>query len=469
MIKTVQTKYGTLEGVESNAGYALFRGIPYAAPPVGELRWRAPRDPESWEGVRVCDTYGPACAQFDRWDVAVDDVTDDTGHPYIRIPNYPYPPRMDEDCLYLNVYTPASSPDERLPVMMYIHGGGLQQWYGSDYEYCGDKLCAQGVVVVSITYRLNVFGFFTHPELAAESESGTSGNYGIMDQIQALKWIRENIAGFGGDPYNITCFGQSGGARATAAICCSPLARGYVAHASIQSGGGIGGGMPSLPREAMEKKGVEFMKAVGCGSIAEMRVLGWRELRDANDRLGGMMNGFNMYTDGWVLPRDIDECFANGLDRNVDVIIGCTVDEGANDKQNRFGRNTFASVLALADRRAAAGNKPVYVYVFDREQPGGDNVGVPHSCDNRYQFGTLDGSWRPYEQADWDLALTMQRYWANFARTGNPNGEGLAEWQVTTGGYRAMRLAAEGCAMTDYGGNAKLAEATGEIISRFRG
>ena len=271
MIKTVQTKYGTLEGVESNAGYALFRGIPYAAPPVGELRWRAPRDPESWEGVRVCDTYGPACAQFDRWDVAVDDVTDDTGHPYIRIPNYPYPPRMDEDCLYLNVYTPASSPDERLPVMMYIHGGGLQQWYGSDYEYCGDKLCAQGVVVVSITYRLNVFGFFTHPELAAESESGTSGNYGIMDQIQALKWIRENIAGFGGDPYNITCFGQSGGARATAAICCSPLARGYVAHASIQSGGGIGGGMPSLPREAMEKKGVEFMKAVGCGSIAEMR------------------------------------------------------------------------------------------------------------------------------------------------------------------------------------------------------
>lgn len=227
--------------------------------------------------------------------------------------------------------------------------------------------------------------------------------------------------------------------------------------------------MPSLPREAMEKKGVEFMKAVGCGSIAEMRALGWRELRDANDRLGGMMNGFNLYTDGWVLPRDIDECFANGLDRNVDVIIGCTVDEGANDKQNRFGRNTFASVLALADRRAAAGNKPVYVYVFDREQPGGDNVGVPHSCDNRYQFGTLDGSWRPYEQADWDLALTMQRYWANFARTGNPNGEGLAEWQVTTGGYRAMRLAAEGCAMTDYGGNAKLAEATGEIISRLRG
>ena len=233
MLKTVTTKYGIVEGVESNAGYALFRGIPYAAPPVGELRWRAPQDPASWEGVRKCDTYGPACAQFDRWDTAIDDITDDSGHPYIMIPNYPYPPKMDEDCLYLNIYTPAKSADEKLPVMMYIHGGGLQQWYGSDYEYCGDKFCDQGVILVSITYRLNVFGFYTHPELAAESGHDSSGNYGLLDQIQALKWIRENIAAFGGDPYNVTCFGQSGGARATAAICCSPLAQDYIAHASI--------------------------------------------------------------------------------------------------------------------------------------------------------------------------------------------------------------------------------------------
>jgi para-nitrobenzyl esterase len=139
------------------------------------------------------------------------------------IPNYPYPPKMDEDCLYLNIYTPAESPEDRLPVMMYIHGGGLQQWYGSDYEYCGDALCRQGVILVSITYRLNVFGFLTHPELAVESEHGSSGNYGLLDHIQALKWIRENIAAFGGDPYNVTCFGQSGGARWQRTI--SPMPR----------------------------------------------------------------------------------------------------------------------------------------------------------------------------------------------------------------------------------------------------
>ncbi len=467
MLQTVKTKYGMGEGVASNAGYALFRGIPYAKPPVGELRWRPPVDPDPWEGVRKCDTYGPACCQYDRWKTAIDDITDDTGHPYIMIPNYPYPPKMSEDCLYLNVYTPAESPDEKLPVMMYIHGGGLQQWYGSDYEYCGDKLCAQGVILVSITYRLNIFGFLTHPELSAESEHNSSGNYGFLDHIQALKWIRENIAAFGGDPYNVTCFGQSGGARATAAVCCSPLAKDYIAHASIQSGGGVGGRFPGATKEQMEARGVEFMEALGCRSIAEMRALPWETLRDANDRLYGMMRGFNLYADGWALPREIDDCFVSGGDRNVDIIIGCTADEGGNEKERRFGGNTLASVFALANLREKAGNKPVYVYVFDREQPGDDHPGVPHSCDNRYQFGTLDGSWRPYEQADWDLALVMQKYWANFARTGNPNGEGLAEWKAVGPETLAMRLAAEGCEMKDYGFLPRMVAAEDEILAHF--
>ena len=156
MISQVMTKYGALEGVRSNAGYALFRGVPYAAPPVGPLRWRPPQEPTPWEGVRVCDTFGPACCQFDRWHTATDDITDDTGHAYVHMPNYPYPPEMSEDCLYLNVYTPAETAHDKLPVMMYIHGGGLQQWYGSDYEYCGDGFCAQGVILVSRNWRPRV-------------------------------------------------------------------------------------------------------------------------------------------------------------------------------------------------------------------------------------------------------------------------------------------------------------------------
>ena len=218
MLETVTTKYGKLKSVRSNAGYALFRGVPYAKPPVGSRRFKAPEEPDPREGVRICDTYGPACAQFDRWSVATDDINDDSGHPYILKENYQYPPKMSEDCLYLNIYTPAESEEERLPVMMYIHGGGCQQWYGSDYEYCGDHFCEKGCILVSINYRLNVFGFFAHPELDQEVEYGNSGNYGLLDQIAALRWIYENISAFGGDRDRITVFGQSSGGRSPQAV-----------------------------------------------------------------------------------------------------------------------------------------------------------------------------------------------------------------------------------------------------------
>ncbi len=271
MINTVKTKYGILQSVKSNAGFALFRGVPYAKPPVGELRWKPPVEPQCWEGIRLCDKYGDACAQFDRWGSATDDVTDDSDHPYIKVKNYPYPPKMSEDCLYLNIYTPAVSENDRLPVMMYIHGGGLQQWYGSDYEYCGDALCKQGCIVVSITYRLNIFGYFVHPELAKENSHNTSGNYGLLDQIRALKWIHENIAGFGGDPDNITVFGQSAGGRSALALAVSPLSRDLVRHVSIQSAGGIGSMMREDSREKLENMGIEIMQNLGCGTIEEMR------------------------------------------------------------------------------------------------------------------------------------------------------------------------------------------------------
>ncbi len=448
MIHFVQTKYGILEGVKSNAGFALFRGVPFAAPPVGALRWKAPQDPTPWEGVRVCDTYGPACAQFDRWDTATDDITDDSGHSYVHMPNYPYPPKMSEDCLYLNIYTPAESASDKLPVMMYIHGGGCQQWYGSDYEYCGDNFCKQGCILVSINYRLNIFGFYTHPELSAESGHNASGNYGLMDQIQALKWIYENISGFGGDPENITIFGQSAGGGSCLALWSSPLAQKYIKHVSIQSAGGIGRGMRCLPLAESERKGVEFMEELGCKSIEEMRALSWETLRNANDKLG-MFRGFNICNDGYVLPKMTDDAIIAGENPDVDIIIGCTVDEGANDKPPMFGTPMLPQVQELAEVQLRNGKKPVYAYVFDRPQPG-DDVGTPHSCDNRYQFGTLDGCWRPYTEDDWSLSAQMTKYWANFAKTGNPNGEGLAVWEPYTEPGYEMKLCVEGCTMHHY-------------------
>ena len=468
MIELVKTKYGTLKAVKSNAGYSLFRGVPYAKPPVGELRWRAPEEPEKWDGIRLCDRYGDACAQFDRWSSATDDVTDDDEHPYINIENYPYPPHMSEDCLYLNIYTPADSKEDKLPVMIYIHGGGLQQWYGSDYEYCGDNFCKNGCVLVSVTYRLNIFGFFVHPELARESGHDASGNYGIMDQIQALRWVYENIEGFGGDPDNTTVFGQSAGGRCSLALACSPLSRDMVRRISVQSAGGIGSIMAEFSRKKQEKMGLELMQSLNCSSIDEMRQLKWEILRDANDKLG-FFDGFNLYTDGYVIPQDIDRTLYEGSFNDIDIIIGCTIDEGANEKKPMFGSNLVSQSMALGIRQSENGRKPVYMYVFARQQPG-DDAGVPHSCDNRYQFGTLDGSWRPYDEDDWKLSETMQKYWAQFARTGDPNQPGLPEWKPFTAEERlAMRLDAGECAMHDFNKDlcGKLEMLTGEILKEY--
>ncbi len=469
MLKQVQTKYGILEGVTSNKGYALFRGVPYAKAPVGELRWKAPEKPDSWQGVRKADTYGPACMQYDRWSTAVDDVTDDSGHEYIHIENYPYPPKMSEDCLYLNIYTPAERADEKLPVLIYIHGGGCQQWYGSDYEYCGDQFCKEGCILVSVTYRLNIFGFYVHPELAEESGQNASGNYGLMDQIAAVKWVHENIEAFGGDPEKITVFGQSAGGRCSLAVACSPLSGHFVKRISIQSAGGIGSIMAEDSREKLEKLGEDIMKKLGCKSIAEMRKLPAEALRDANDTLG-FFNGFNLYTDGYVLREDIDQMIREGTMDDIDIIIGCTVDEGASDRPPMFGSNLAAQSAAFAEMMLRNHKKPVHHYIFDAPQPG-DDAGTPHSCDNRYQFGTLDGSWRPYGEKDWELSRNMTRYWANFARCGDPNSNDLPAWEPYDERHLSMCLCREGCHMKDYDtvADGKIGRLKNEILNGISG
>ncbi|MBR4470166.1 MAG: carboxylesterase family protein [Erysipelotrichaceae bacterium] len=446
MLNIVETKYGKVKSVSSNAGYALFRGVPFAKPPVGQLRFKAPEEPEKWEGIRVCDTYGPACAQYDRWGSATDDINDDSEHPYIMIDNYPYPPKMSEDCLYLNIYTPSESGNEKLPVMMYIHGGGCQQWYGNDYEYCGDHFCEKGCILVSINYRLNVFGFLAHPELDKESPYHNSGNYGLLDQIAALKWIYENIEAFGGDKDNITVFGQSSGGRSTLSLLCSPLTRGMIRRVSIQSAGGLGRFMSDRSIDETKKLGVSFMESLGCHSVEEMRALDWKVLRDKNDELG-FEKGFNITEDGYVLDKDIDECFLNDLlPENVDIIIGCTADEGANEKEPIFGINMVKQIERLCDVFSKNHPGKIHAYIFDQIQPG-DDAGVPHSCDNRYQFGTLNGCWRPYTEEDYRLSDQMTSYWANFAKSGDPNGEGLAKWDPYDENKEFMWLKGSGSLM----------------------
>ena len=428
MLDIVETKYGKFQSVRSNAGYALFRGIPYAKAPIGDRRFKAPEEPDKFEGVKVCDTYGPACVQFDRWADAIDDITDDSGHPYIHIEGYPYPPKMSEDCLYLNIYTPSKTGREKLPVMMYIHGGGCQQWYGSDYEYCGDHFAANGVILVSISYRLNVFGFYTHPQLRQESTYHASGNYGLLDQVAALKWIYENIENFGGDPENITVFGQSSGGRSTLSLLCSPLTKGMIRRVSIQSAGGLDRFLTAKSYADSEELGVEFMKMCGCKNIEEMRKLDANTLRDFNDRLG-FHRGFNICTDGYVLSEEVDTCIREHLvPGNVDIIIGCTADEGANEKEPIFGVNMYEQIRKFCEVYRDVYGRDIYAYVFNQKQPG-DDVGVPHSCDNRYQFVTLDGSWRPYTEEDYRLSNDMNLLWSNFAKCGNPGTVDGISWE----------------------------------------
>lgn len=469
MLDVVKTKYGYVKGVRSNAGFALFRGIPYAKPPVGELRWKAPQELTPWEDIKICNTYGPACMQYDRWSIATNDITDDSDHPYIKIANYPYPPKMSEDCLYLNIYTPANSDKDNLPVCFYIHGGGLQQWYGSDYEYCGDNFCKEGCIVVSITYRLNVFGYFSHPELDKENKHNSSGNYGLLDQICALKWVYENIENFGGDKNRIMCFGQSAGGGSTLAALCSPLGKDYIKRVSLQSSNGLTSLMETSSKKQIQEKGIKYMEACNCKSIVEMRQLDAEYLRNKNDELFGMFGGFGLNVDGYVLKNDPNMILANGECKDVDMIVGCTIDEGGNNKPPMFDVNLCANILALCKKQLLNNHKPIYSYVFARVQPG-DDVGVPHSCDNRYQFGSLDGCWRPYENSDYELSKKMTKYWSNFAKCGNPNDDGLEIWDpYTKDKPLQIKLDINKCEMHDFNidTNGNVEKIANELLEKY--
>ena len=428
-ILEVTTNYGTVRGVRANnPGYSIFKGVPYAAPPVGALRYAPPQPPEPWEGVLNCDRWAHCCIQ-------------NTGSfGFYQKEFYPVPKDISEDCLYLNIWTPAEAADEKRPVLFWMHGGGYGGGYGHEMEFDGEAMCKRGCILVTINYRCNSFGFFAHPELTARF--GKSGNAGMLDQIAALRWVSENIAAFGGDPDNITIFGQSAGGMSVRTLLASPLCKGLFARAIIQSGGGLNEWAPFSTMQEQEQFGVKLLQTAGL-SIEELLAFPAQEAYDvinaAGMKLTGnpMMLSFAPCIDGETLTEAPGVCIARGAANTDSILCGSVggdamfqLRSAGGDPGSVSSAYCYGSTVALGRNRAAAG-APIYGYQFDRNPPGDDH-GPFHSVELWYMFGSLYRAWRPWTGYDYELSDTMVDYWCAFARTGNPNIPGRPEWPAYT-------------------------------------
>lgn len=462
---TVRTESGLLTSAsDSDDHVRIFRGIPYAQPPVGDLRWRPPQPPASWTGVHSADSFGPSCMQ------------EVVGSRPPWTEEFMVQDAVSEDCLYLNVWTPSERADGGLPVLVYIHGGAFREGSGSVAVYDGENLARQGLIVVTINYRLGIFGFLAHPELREESPHLAAGNYGLLDQIAALQWIQENIEAFGGDPNRVTIAGQSAGAMSVHLLLASPLAAGLFHGAIVQSGpGGLAAfGVASdadlaLPLPEAEKAGLEFARAKGASSIGELRSLGAEDLMSESG--GGRPQRFGPVIDGWCLPESVDAIFASGRQNDVPTMSGMNADEAsafpgygqatvdafreearrrydelaesyislydpktdeeAGQAQKQAARHVGLTALrSLADRRAETAETPIYLYYFERAIPWPEypNFGAFHTGEVPYVFDNLQVLDRPWTDQDVAIANRVSTYWVNFAATGNPNGGGLPEW-----------------------------------------
>ena len=446
----VKVQEGIVQGTLEN-GLTVYKGIPFAAPPVGDLRWKAPQPAAKWEGVKQATKYGPAAFQG--------------GNP---------PSGKSEDCLYLNVWTPAKSSKEKIPVLVWIYGGGFS--FGSTAEpgYDGTKLAKKGVVLVSIAYRVGQLGFLAHPELSAENPNHVSGNYGLLDQIAGLQWIKKNIAAFGGDPNKVTIFGESAGGISVSMLCASPLAKGLFSGAISESGGSFGPTRANtFPGENMktlkqaEADGVAYMQKVGVKSISELRKMEADKLP-----LGMGMGGGWPITDGYVIPDDQHKLYEAGKYNDVAVLIGYNSDEGASFSREKKPEEYIAGVKArygkFADElikaypagettvpktardlardaafgwqtwswarlQSQTGKSKVFLYYFDQhpDYPKDSpryGFGSPHGQDVGYVFMNLDASNPQTTKSDLEISEAMGTYWTNFAKFGDPNGKGVPEW-----------------------------------------
>jgi len=436
-----------------------FKGIPFAAPPVGDLRWKAPQAVDAWEGTRACTAFGPSPAQaapapFMFWSEE------------FLIPREP----IGEDCLYLNVWTKAETAEDKLPVLVYIYGGGFRSGGSGCAIYNGSSMAEKGVVFVSINYRVGVFGFLSHPELSAESGYGSSGNYAILDMIAALEWIQRNIVQFGGDPANVTIAGQSAGSFAVNYLTVSPLAKGLFHRAIAQSGAAFLASplRPGMNLHEAEETGLNFSKGLEAESIAELRALPVETIMKAR---GGLNSPFS---DGYVIPEGVMDAYKNGRQNDVPVIAGWNKDDRVMPRaqsadqfrkqlQKRFGDmaddclevypagteeeatrsqyemsrdETFGiQAYTWAKIQSGVGGSPIYLYNFNRDLPAHTpetQFGAFHSGEIVYAYDNLRTLDRPWEDIDREIAGQMSDYWVNFARTGNPNGPGLPQWEAYT-------------------------------------
>jgi len=461
-VPLVKTASGPVTGVATD-GVAAFLGIPYAAPPVGPLRWRPPQPVATWTAPRVANQFGTSCVQQ---------------QPGSRLPwteEFMTQGPVGEDCLFLNVWAPQGKTDARLPVMVWIYGGGFTEGSSSVAVYDGAALARMGVVLVSLNYRVGSLGFLAHPELTKESPEKSSGNYGLLDQIAALRWVQANIAAFGGDPKRVTIFGQSAGAISVTSLMRSPLAKGLFAGAIAQSGPGLLGrnalgGMQTLADR--EAAGVKYATSLGAPSLAELRALPPTALLAQ----GAPRGPFN---DGWVLG-------ATDPVEQVPVTIGFVADDLAisgslappskptlenykADAEKAYGADAAAFLAlypALSDDEVPAARKSagrdrgrvaielwaanqrkasprVYTYYFDRVLPWPQHpeFGAFHTSEVPYIFRTLDKLDRPWTAVDRIVSETVASYWTGFARSGDPNGNGLAPWPAyTSDGHTTMQL-----------------------------
>jgi len=460
--QVVQTAQGAVSGQkEPSSTVTVFKGIPYAAPPVGDLRWRPPQPPAAWQGVRKADAFGASCMQ------GIFESMLPMHMPWTE--EFLTHNKVSEDCLFLNIWTPAPRPGANLPVVMFIHGGGFSGGAGDVAVYDGANLAGKGLVVVTINYRLGVFGFLAHPDLTAESEHHSSGNYGLLDQIAALAWLKANVAPFGGDAHNITIWGQSAGALSVADLVASPLAAGLFQRGQADSGLGVSG-FPMADRSAAEADGVKFAAQHHAVSIKELRAMPAEALLP--DPKEGAAPGlrFAPIIDGWVLPDAPNAMNAKGNDNDVPVITGYqpgdsamftppihSLDEYRQMNQRRYGDvaaefdklypvskvddikaalaesgqdRSRVSMFLWAAARVKSHRQPVYTYFFDHAIPWPQHpeFGAFHSGELPYFFLNLKKLDRPWQEEDATLAKVASSYLINFATKGDPNGSGLAPW-----------------------------------------